>query len=1641
MNELGDTPTPTNESLQLPDESNASPSVQVSPISGAPSAPSSQEAPAEAVTDPNTVAPVSTEPPTPPERKFKPKDVDLSFKGLGDTSKIVPQKVVDNLRRYRNSPAIIEAFDAEYGAGSAARHLNLPTREIMDNLYANRDNPAVVKEYDNLFGGMSKEIIEIFDPATDPKRREELQQTVLKTLLHGPKDTVDPKSFKYDPTFVEAARYLYNLSQQSFDADLERLRQQAADPSDPYAQKVAADALKRKERTVLTTDEQIADWGLRNMAFVHNNLPRLGVEALRMWSDQASQEEKDAFLYLFQQTDPSNLNYSMEGTARAAAAMATDPAVWANIGTLGLTSLLRKGTQNLTKEGMILALKKGAEVGLQAGVNTAAYASVQDALKQAVEIGGGAADEFSFGRTAKAGAVGGVTGFTLGTLLGTAGSRLSQWLTERVEKARAAFQAETKVPLTEKSTALEKAAPELPPISPREVSPKLFEKVDELDAKIAQQTERIAKIDEEITALGGAENRAAPIVDDQIAAIEKQLEQYQGKKANSSAARKLQQRLEDLKNTPEYLRARQIDDLIREQEATRISVTEAQAERAALGPKVNRVTTEAERLTAARARKANEPTTEEANRMTPEERVRNVIDETTPTAREWNRHTKAPSKPLTEVPEAVTEVLNRVDDLSPMNWQQVRQAIAPVIDDWLQVASSKADDLFRIFEASQPALDLTKLQGLMTTAVSKVERAIEDTKLSYDAALKLAVTDAKQIDALKAQIADLTRQYGELQKVDIPLGRYSGRLLAMRQIEDRINAALRVDVAKLKAQGASSEDIAKAVVDARRKLNLQRLDNLMARHEQLVKQLEKAENIERRAEIETKIDEAAKSIEQEVKALSEHGVDLAKEQTNAALKVTKQIVKDVIGVGINFMLSGLGTIKRAAGGSVIHNAYMKAELFAGKVLDPIYQGIKKGEIADIPLKVSEGVKMYRLLRDGRYYGLRSGSEGLIQTWADALVEGGKNAWAHTTKSGVSGQGEGVFGIRGANYGLTGTAEKAVDKLGTILDLPTIGLRMTDETIGNLFNKSGAGEYASLQFYERLTQSIEEVTAKLRDPNLSALERDGLKAELASLKGKNPKIDIDGTVTDLKGYVEKYVASSFDESGRFINQQVIDRTNYILMRKELEGVWSGLERWANDNWWSKVMLPFLRSPLQGAQRGAEQVPFVQMIPGISNLHTELKSADPLIAARARGKYYTGVVTVLTLWKLAEQGYLPEPTQWWNKQEMDARLASNKDLGGFIPLNASVPVLGNTVDTTGLDPISFPITFVSFLYHGLKDYDRRVAYNKEVQGLARQDGYNIGLDESDDIFRRGGEALKLVAAGTAVAFMNNPTFTFAQDIVSLINAVSKSSDPNDVLKDNTAAQKILTKMLRSQIGKYSPAIFKGVRDMNDPKLYDTSVLDTSSMWSTLSDIIKAEFSWYRDDLSLRYDFMGEPIDRKYTPRSIAGPLTEKTATSSNPRVVAVRDAAYELAKYNLDRHYLTFSERVPDKFLNEMGVDPRAVKAVSGDRRVLDLFAKNLRKTGLLNSMYEALVDKDFKAELANRGYTAGGPAKSEYVDKIRRMVTLARAEAWRRTLIQEGLMPDGSNVEPTGNIPLFNKRKEGEYRIRRDVNTSYDTFLR
>ncbi len=1653
MNDMGEPTAPTNALplfTQMNDELNK---VLGSPASGGeaapvtpdqpvvqneqPVAPIEEGAPVVAEVPAVAEAPVVPEAPK-PVQAFRREQADFTFKGVGSTDKLPSASTIENVRRYRHIPSVVEAFNDEYGAGSADRVLSLPSKEIMENLFTHRANKDVVKEFDSLFGGISKQVIQIEDPATDPKKREELQKEVLGVLTQGKTGTVNPDSFKLDPQFVAASKFLYQRSMQEVNARLESLKASATDENlSPYERSVAQKAVKNIERRQLgSSDADFADWGLSMMGFVHNNLPKLGIEAINTLS--RTPEEKAAFLYLFQAADPSHVEYSMGGTARAVAGMALDPATYFGIGTLGLGTLFKEATKTVTKEGVIALLKKGAETGIQAGVNTALYAGSQDALKQSVELQTGAIDKYSFSRTGIAAAEGAATGFALGTGLGTATAKLAQWikgkgattLADDLKKPASEAPSPPEAPSTA-APAVAEAVPEAPapaappPIQPREVSPKLFAQVDALDAQIAAHTERVAAIEDEVNKLGGAENRAAPIVDDQIAQIEKQLEGFKGKKANSAPARRLQQQLEDLKNTPEYQRANQINTLLAEQESTRLALVETQAERAALGPKVGRVTTEAERLTAARDRAANAPTFEEANKMTPEERVQHTIEGTTPTNREWQRATEAPKASHTEVPEDVISILDRVADLSNMNWEQIRNAISPVVDKWLGTASKSADNLFSLFESAQPALDLTKLQALMTKSVSVIEKAIEDAKLNYDALVKLKVTDAKQIEAAKALLADLTAQYGQLQKIDIPLGRYSGRLLAVRQIEDRINALNRVDVEALKAKGVSPDQIAKAVVEARRKLNLQRVDRLTQKQEDLLKNLEKAPNAEKKAEIEAKLNENGAALDKELDALAKKGAKEANTLIESAAAMAGQVSKDVIGIGINFMLSGLGTLKRNIVGGIAQNALMKANLFAGKVLHPIAEGIRSGKIGDIPMNVAEGLKVYRIMRDGRYYGLRSGANSLAQVWVDAVSQGAKSAWNRTTTQGARAE-EGVLqGIRGENYGAKGNVKAVIDTIGGALDFPTIGMRLTDETVANIFNKSGAGEYAALRFYERLRGAADEVTAKLRDPTLDAATRAKYEADLKALKGKNPSLDFEGTTHDLKSFVDKAVADSYDKNGNFINQQAIERTNYLLLRDDLQGVWKGVEKIVNDHPSMKILIPFLRSPIQGAKRGFEQIPIFQL-PGLRNLGlvtdfaSELKSSDPIIAARARGKYYTGVVMVATLWEMAESGLLPAPSQWWDKQEMDARRSTSKPQGGYIPLPVNIPYMGNTIDTTGLDPLSVPIQFVSFIYHGMKDYDRRLLAVNEVNQAGEDNGYSFGKAMPDDMYNRAGEFLKLAAAATAVSFMSNPSFGFAQDFTALINAWTKSSDPNDILKDSTQSSKVLSHMLHSQIGKYSPALYKGVRDMNDNKLYDTSVMDTHTIWSTVSDIVKAEFSWYRDDISLRYDATGHQIDRKYTPRSIAGPLTTQQPTTTEDRVLAVNNALYELAKDNLDRHYVTFSERVPDKFLAEIGVDPRTIQAVTSDRKVLDVFAKNLRETGVTDVLYDALV-----------GEGAKGMPPREKVDKVRRTLTMARQQAWVKTLRQEGLSNDGDSVSPDGNQSLFLKRKEGEYWKRRD----------
>ena len=160
------------------------------------------------------------------------------------------------------------------------------------------------------------------------------------------------------------------------------------------------------------TDAQLAEWGKDSMGNFNFNLVSMAQIANAV--TKATQEEKEAFLWMMDTYD--NTNMSWEGAGRAVKGIVTDPTTYVGIGTLGAGFVVRQGGKEATKFGLRQSLMQSlGRTGITAGIEGGVYAGTQSTIEQGVEVSAGRRDGISFAKTLTDTAVGAVGGVVLGT--------------------------------------------------------------------------------------------------------------------------------------------------------------------------------------------------------------------------------------------------------------------------------------------------------------------------------------------------------------------------------------------------------------------------------------------------------------------------------------------------------------------------------------------------------------------------------------------------------------------------------------------------------------------------------------------------------------------------------------------------------------------------------------------------------------------------------------------------------------------------------------------------------------------------------------------------------------------------------------------------------------------------------------------------------------------------------------------------------------------------------------------------------------------------------------------------------------------------------------------------------------------------
>lgn len=213
---------------------------------------------------------------------------------------------------------------------------------------------------------------------------EEYKQNLIPLDTYEANAKKTEAELKVDPAWINASKKYYEFN-------------------------MGADAPKLK------SDEDYANYGLRQMGWFNYNLPNMTVTANKL--SNAEQEDQLNFVNLMDMYD--NKKISAAGTGRFIKGLALDPSTYVGLGTFGIGLLGREGGKQGVKLGIRELVKNRAIKGTGVGaVEGAGYTAYDDAQRQRILIDAGLQDGYDVNRGLKSLALGGVLGGGLGGTIG-----------------------------------------------------------------------------------------------------------------------------------------------------------------------------------------------------------------------------------------------------------------------------------------------------------------------------------------------------------------------------------------------------------------------------------------------------------------------------------------------------------------------------------------------------------------------------------------------------------------------------------------------------------------------------------------------------------------------------------------------------------------------------------------------------------------------------------------------------------------------------------------------------------------------------------------------------------------------------------------------------------------------------------------------------------------------------------------------------------------------------------------------------------------------------------------------------------------------------------------------------------------------
>ena len=214
------------------------------------------------------------------------------------------------------------------------------------------------------------------------------------------RQNVEPKSLNTDPTWLAASALMYELWERK-----------------PFKGK----------------PEDLAEWGKDSLGNFNYNTVSMAQIANTV--RQGTQEQKEAFLFMMDTYD--NTNMSLEGAGRAAKGVFTDPLNLVGLSTFGIgfganmaaRMAAKKAAKEVVKMSMAQAFKEAVitgagRTGIIAGMEGSIYGGAQSGIKQSVEVSAGRRDEISTGKVLEDAAIGAASGLVLGTGLDVVASKV-----------------------------------------------------------------------------------------------------------------------------------------------------------------------------------------------------------------------------------------------------------------------------------------------------------------------------------------------------------------------------------------------------------------------------------------------------------------------------------------------------------------------------------------------------------------------------------------------------------------------------------------------------------------------------------------------------------------------------------------------------------------------------------------------------------------------------------------------------------------------------------------------------------------------------------------------------------------------------------------------------------------------------------------------------------------------------------------------------------------------------------------------------------------------------------------------------------------------------------------------------------------